>query len=227
MEMPVPETDAPRATVSATRTAYDAIRQMIISGELAPGEKLKVVQLSLRLCTGASPIREALTLLVSDQLVERIDQRGFRAAPISQQNFAEILKLRCALEEMALRESLAAADDAWEKTLRQALGEMLRCKGFDSEVYEQAHKAFHLGLLSCCGSPILLRYCAQLYDLNVRYRNLALITRNSVRRDVNGEHKAIAEAALTRDPDLAVQRLLSHYRQTGVDLDDEPEVLQR
>ncbi|MEV8469075.1 GntR family transcriptional regulator, partial [Fluviibacterium sp. DFM31] len=89
---------APPAAVSATQGAYQAIRQMIITGELAPGEKLKIEHLKDRMNTGASPIREALTLLVSDQLVERLDQRGFRAAPVSQENFGEILKLRCALE---------------------------------------------------------------------------------------------------------------------------------
>jgi len=80
---------------SATQRTYRTIRRMIVTGEVRPGEKLKIEGLRLRLDTGASPIREALSLLTSEHLVERIDQRGFRAAPTSRKNFDEILLLRC------------------------------------------------------------------------------------------------------------------------------------
>jgi len=56
------------------------LRDAIITGEIAPGEKLKVESLKTTLSMGTSPVREALSLLTSDQLVERRDQRGFRAA---------------------------------------------------------------------------------------------------------------------------------------------------
>jgi len=90
---------------SATTLAYQKLRWMILSGDLAPGEKLKISGLREKLGTGASPIREALSLLVSDQLVVRQEQRGFIAAETSRDNFDEILELRCALESKALRKS--------------------------------------------------------------------------------------------------------------------------
>lgn len=210
--------------VSATQSTYQAIRQMIITGDLAPGEKLKIEHLKDRLQTGASPIREALTLLVSDQLVERLDQRGFRAAPVSQDNFSEILKLRCALEDMALRDSIAAADDTWEEALVLAHHRMARVDTGDIATFEERHKTFHVALLANCGSPILLRYCSQLYDLNVRYRYLAGRSQNYGTRDVPREHREILEAAVARNVDLASQRLLSHYQQTGTFLRERPEV---
>jgi len=83
---------------SATQRAYHDIRKLIINGEIAPSEQLKVESLKVLLKTSASPIREALSLLTSDQLVERIDQRGFRSAPVSKTHFQEILMLRCQLE---------------------------------------------------------------------------------------------------------------------------------
>jgi DNA-binding GntR family transcriptional regulator len=211
--------------ISATQTTYQAIRQMIITGELAPGEKLKIERLKERIQTGASPIREALTLLVSDKLVERLDQRGFRAAAVSQENFAEILGLRCALEEMALRQSIAAADDAWEDGLVLAHHRMARVAGDDVAAFEDHHKVFHLALLARCNSPILLGYCSQLYDLNVRYRYLAGRSRNYGARDVPREHREIMDAAVARDADLAAERLLSHYQQTGTFLHEAPDVL--
>ena len=62
---------------SATQKTYQALRGLIVTGAIKPGEKLKIEGLRQRLSTGASPIREALSLLTSDNLVERIDQRGF------------------------------------------------------------------------------------------------------------------------------------------------------
>lgn len=208
---------------SATQAAYQAIRQMIITGELAPGEKLKIEHLKDRIETGASPIREALTLLVADQLVERLDQRGFRASPVSQDNFAEILRLRCALEDMALRESITAADDAWEEAVVLAHHRMARVDTGDVATFEDRHKAFHMALIGNCRSKILLGYCSQLYDLNVRYRYLAGRSQNYGARDVRGEHRDILDAAVARDVDLASQRLLNHYQKTGKFLQDKPD----
>lgn len=102
---------------SATRGAYMTLRDMILTGALPAGQKLKIEQLRGLLNTGASPVREALSLLTSDMLVERIDQRGFRAAPANKANFEEILALRCTLEDLALRQSIAAATPEWEEQL--------------------------------------------------------------------------------------------------------------
>ena len=200
---------------SATHRAYLELREMIVTGKLRPGEKLKIEGLRKLLDTGASPIREALSLLTSDNLVERLDQRGFRAAEVSAENFAEILKLRCNLENMALRESIANATDAWEEGVVLAHHRMQRASGTGPEVFEPLHKAFHMALLSNANSPILLKICSQLYDLNIRYRYLAGNTLNYQKRDVSEEHAKVLDAVVARDPDLASERLLQHYRLTG------------
>ncbi len=200
---------------SATHTAYLAIRRMILVGDIAPGEKLKIDALRQKLDIGASPIREALSLLTSDQLVERLDQRGFRAADASRENFEEILGLRCALEEMALRQSLAHSTEAWEEALVLAHHRMVRAPRDDIETFEERHKAFHMALLANCGSQILMRFCSQLYDLNIRYRYIAARGNSYRSRDVTQEHEAILDAALARDADAAARLLLEHYRKTG------------
>ncbi|PRY26102.1 DNA-binding GntR family transcriptional regulator [Aliiruegeria haliotis] len=192
-----------------------ALRRMIVVGELQPGEKLKIDRLRSVLDTGASPVREALSLLTSDLLVERLDQRGFRAAETSRENFMEILTLRCELEEMALRQSIANADEAWEDALVLAHHKMMREGRENLEAFEERHKAFHMALLANCRSPILMKFCSQLYDLNIRYRYLAGKALDYQKRDVSAEHSSILEAAVDRDSDLASERLLSHYQQTG------------
>ena len=201
--------------VSATQRVFQQLRQKIIVGEIPPGERLKVEELKTILNTGATPIREALSLLTSDQLVERIDQRGFRAAPANEANFDEIFKLRCQLEAMALRTSIESGSPEWEENLLLAHHRLSRVARSESVNFEQHHKTYHMALLSACESPILLRYCSQLYDLNIRYRNLAGKSVNYGVRNVAGEHEEILQATIERDADKACAALLNHYERTG------------
>lgn len=212
MDMPVDETASPQ---SSTQRAYVTLRKQIITGQIAPGERLKIDTLKESLDTGASPVREALSLLTSDQLVDRLDQRGFRVATTSRAQFQEILNLRCNLEELALRDSLIAADAAWEDALVLAHHHMNKADRADVDAFEVLHKRFHMALLAACNSPILLRICGQLYDLNVRYRYLAGRSKSYARRNVEAEHSSILDGAISRDFDATCASLMDHYRKTG------------
>lgn len=206
---------------STTSRVLAELRRRIIIGEFEPGDKLKIEELRVVLGAGASPIREALSLLTSDHLVERFDQRGFRVAKASEAHFQDILRTRCWLEERALRESIAVGDQTWEEALVVAHHRLARKARTQTDnpdaptSWEALHKQFHMALIGAAGSPTLLTFCALLYDQNVRYRYLAARTSNYASRDVTAEHAEIAEATLDRDADLAVERLLSHYRSTS------------
>lgn len=206
---------------SLTSRAYKQLKHDIISGKLQPGSKLKIEKLRQTYDAGTSPIREALSLLTSDHLVERMDQRGFRVAPVSGVEFQELLKTRCWLESVAIKESVLHGSAQWEEAVVLASYRLSRIprslpseKEAANEQWESAHKNFHMTLLSACGSSIMLKFCDQLYDQNIRYRQLS---RRSAypSRDVSEEHKAISDAALTRDGDKASSLLLAHYRRTS------------
>ncbi|KPU83066.1 GntR family transcriptional regulator, partial [Marinosulfonomonas sp. PRT-SC04] len=105
-----------------------------------------------------------------------------------------ILKLRRALEGMALRESIANATDDWEENIVICHHRMVRSPRDNLEEFEARHKSFHMAILAGCDSPILLRYCSQLYDLNIRYRYLAMQVSNYQKRDIAKEHQDIMDA---------------------------------
>lgn len=202
-------------STSNTQKVYQELRRLIIAGDIPPASKLKIEELKLRLSAGASPIREALSLLTSDQLVERLDQRGFRTAAVSRAHFLEILNLRCQLEGIALSASIKHGEIQWRIDLDQAMGTLANTSRQDPSRWEQQHKQFHIALIAACQSPILLRFCSQLYDLNIRYRNLAARATEYDQRNVNAEHQAIVDAALKGDTDNACQLLQDHYSRTG------------
>ncbi len=208
-------------TQSSTQRVYLNLRNDIITGLLPPGERLKVETLKDRYGTGASPLREALSLLTSDQLVERLDQRGFRVAAAGKKQFQEILNLRCTLEDIALRKSIELGGNDWEERLVLMHHHMARTDRAQVDLFETRHKDFHMALLDACDSAILMRFCEQLYDLNVRYRYLAGRAKTYKRRDVAAEHKAIMDAALDRNAGEASRLLMDHYRSTGAFLSEQ------
>jgi DNA-binding GntR family transcriptional regulator len=200
---------------TAINRVYHQLRTMIIKCELSPGEKLKIESLKQRLDIGASPIREALSLLTSDGLVNRLDQRGFIVAPISRSNFDEILMLRCQLDVLALERSIELGAQDWEERIVILHHRLNRADPSDFETWEESHKSYHMGLLSECNSPILLNYCNQLYDQNIRYRFLAEESVDYQNRKVGDEHGEILQATLDRKAPAATLALKKHYQRTG------------
>jgi GntR family transcriptional regulator, carbon starvation induced regulator len=200
---------------SLTSLALHRIRQMVLSGELPPGMRIQIDALRRQLNIGASPVREALSILSSEQIVERQDQRGFRTADISVADFEMLLSTRCVVESLALRESIRDGDAAWESRVREArsaLEAIDRQQEYDA--WEQAHRAFHVALLSACRSTYLRQFCDQLLDLAVRYRNLALD--ESYPAEVSErEHRTLSEAALARDAEQACKLMDEHLRATS------------
>jgi GntR family transcriptional regulator, carbon starvation induced regulator len=197
------------------------LRASLIEGEIRPGAKLRVRALAERYGTGTSPIREALSSLAAEGLVERLDQRGFRAAPVTMEAFEELLLARCWVEEAALRESLLAGDGAWEEALVVAHHRLSRTprrvppdSPRDEPAWDEAHLAFHRALLAACPSPTMLGFCETLRERASRYRSLALTTAYPV-RDVAREHDEIVEAALARNVAEACRLLVHHYTRTA------------
>ena len=213
-----PEEDAGR---SLTIRAYSKLRAQIISGALAPGQRLKVETLRDLLEVGATPIREALSLLTSDGLVERLDKRGFRVSEVSLAEYDDMHRTRCWFEERALRESVVKGDQEWEDRLVLVHHRLRRLpRTFENETgthsnpeWERMHKLFHMSLLSASPSKTLLQFCDQLHDRLNRYRSVAAVGAHAP-RDWKTEHDLIAEAVLDRDADLAVTRLMQHYSRT-------------
>ena len=212
--------------VSISMQAYRRLRHDILFNNLKPDEKLKIENLRYRYALGGTPIREALNLLTSDGLVERFDQRGFRVAGATLEKFKDIYAMRHWLEERALRESIAAASVAWEEAIVLSHHHLSRVDRVRAEPsflptveWEMLHRQFHMDLIANCSSPTLLRFCEQLYDLNIRYRYIAM-PKSYPNRKLEDEHRAIMDAAISRNADKAVALLAEHYQRSAMILEE-------
>jgi GntR family carbon starvation induced transcriptional regulator len=201
-------------------TAYERLRLGILHGDFEPGAKLRTEELRARYNISGSTVREALTRLLGESLVTAEGQRGFRVAPISLDDFTDLTNVRKLLETETLRQSIAHGDDAWEAGVVGAYHRLSRVEeklaedpAAVSDEWEERNREFHQALAAACPSRWLDRLSATMYQQSERYRRIAVSLR-TVPRDVHAEHKAILEATLNRDADLACRLLAEHINRT-------------
>lgn len=212
-----PENGKSSATLATS--VYDRLRHDVLTGLLRPGEKLRTDFLRDRYQIGNSPVREALNRLSADGLVEREDQRGFRVASVSKDDLFELVKTRCWMEEVAIRESISNANTEWEEGLVIAFHRLSRFPRSSNDgsyssdpEWEHLHRAFHIALISGCRSQRLVTFCEELFDKAERYRRLA--ASGVPERNERDEHQAIMDAALNGDTDEVAKLLREHYGRT-------------
>jgi DNA-binding GntR family transcriptional regulator len=212
----------PLTARSLVEAAYEAIRHEILNGTLPPGAKLRFEMLRKRFGFGASTLREALTRLVGEALVTSEEQRGFKVAAISFEDLADLTRTRKFVELEALRESILQGDDAWEGRVVAAFHRLSKIEARLSagpellqDEFEQRNREFHLALISACTSRWLHHLHGILYQQSERYRRISLVNR-VVTRDVHAEHKAVFDAAMSRDVELACRVEGEHIDRTLV-----------
>jgi GntR family transcriptional regulator, carbon starvation induced regulator len=207
-------------SMTLASTAYNRLRDDIIQGRFRPGEKLRIRAICDAYDIGPSPIREALNRLVSDRLIDQADQRGFRVQPITLQSLDELIMARCWANEMALRNSIGSGGLDWEEGVAAALDELERTPRYIDEddvrnpAWETVHEEFHAALIAASGSSWIEDFCTQMFVAAERYRLAARNASHKQRPDLD-EHRAIAEAALARRTEKAVDLLNAHFRLTA------------
>lgn len=207
---------SPASVRVPTRTSglLRRLREDLLNGDLPAGEPLRMTALRERYRVGLTPLREALFQLVAEDLVTFEDQRGFRATEVSWADLQDLTEQRVFLESQAMRLAIAHGDLAWESRVlaahhRLAGTQMLQVGGGLTEEWVLVHREFHRVLVEACGSSRLLRFREFLSDQAERYRRWSV--RQEPGRDVAGEHRTLAEAAVARRSELAVQCLGNHY----------------
>ncbi len=211
--------EGPRRT--AASTFYDRLRDEILMGVIAPGTRLIVDQIRERYGVGISPIREALNRLSREGIVQHEERKGFHVTKLTEQELTEIIETQIWLNETALRKSIERGDAAWEERVVLSFyrmskygRSMSRTNYVVNPERESLHCAFHMALLSACGSRWMLQYCAQLEDLFGRYRRFVM--RSDFLGQSHGQaHRMLMDATLERNTESAVNLLIGHIQNMG------------
>ncbi len=209
--------DRPR---SQSEEAYGLMRASLLSCEIAPGAKILINDVCEQLGFSSGAVREALSRLSAEGLVVAEPQRGFRAAPISAEDLKDLTRTRARIEGFCLAEAIDHGDVAWEGRVLAAHHTLSRTPMLPnaqtrrlSDEWSRAHGDFHAALAEGCCSRWLLRIRSMLYEQSERYRRLS-VPLDEGNRDIAAEHRAICEAAISRDKDLATRLIRDHIEAT-------------
>ena len=196
--------------------AYDKLRRDLISCRLPPGERLNITLLQNELSLSQAAVREALSRLVSDGLVEAERNRGFRAMPVSLEGFRDLVEACMVVELPCIRAAMEEGDIEWELGLVSTYHRAKRTLELvvegreDVERYTTERLAFYEALLGACSNNWLMRAWRMLYAQNMRYRHLYMpLARFELEH--NALHEAIMAAVLKRDVELVLKLSRDNY----------------
>ena len=203
---------------------FDIIHERIIAGKYPPGEWLRQEEISIQLGVSQTPVREALDLLVSSGLAERIPYRGVRVLQLTTDEIIDSYAMRLLLESSAAAaasqnrstEQLAALQRIIEKTeALMTLNEM--------SAQMQLNREFHLAIVAAGGNTLMTKLYEvvshqfpdwMLYEYMFRHPELL---QPSLTKEFQ-EHKAILDAISAKNPEEATFQVMTHIRNLGKEL---------
>ncbi len=189
---------------------FNTLRQAILKGELKPGERLMEIQLATKLGVSRTPVREAIRKLELEGLVLMVPRKGAEVAQITEKSMVDVLEIRRALEELAVRlacermtpeglEELKQAEERFEKVLGNE----------DITVVAGADVEFHDAILRATDNQKLIQLLSQFREQMYRYR-VEYLKREECHPQVIKEHQEIIQTIENRNKDEAAEYICNH-----------------
>ena len=204
---------------------FDVLHEKIIAGKVGPGEWLRQDDIATQLGVSMTPVREALDLLVSVGLAERVPYRGVRVPQPTEDEIAEAYAMRLLLEGAGARAAALKREQVQVKDLKRILSRMKDLLSLDDmSALRQLSRQFHRSVVAIGGNSTLDR----LYEMVMNsfpdwmlyeylFRHTDLLEQSLA--DEYQEHMALVEAIEAGDADLAEGQAIAHIRGLGEDLE--------
>lgn len=189
------------------RLAADILRRAILSGDLAPGEPLTVAALAGRFGLTLMPLREAISRLAAEGLVELDPHRTARVARLDHERMNEEYAVRAIFEAAAAAQATSHLDAAAFAELEDLLRRMDRARDSGRTAdYWALTQRFHERIYAAAPSALLRDEVHRVRVRTLRY--LQVFARDhALMHEAQREHRQIFEALRAGDPD-AVERLV-------------------
>jgi DNA-binding GntR family transcriptional regulator len=199
----------PRATL-ADSTA-DALRERILAGGFAPGERLVEAEIARQLAISRGPVREALAKLREEGLVRDEPRRGWFVSALTSRDIREIYELRSALEARAAKLALARGSAV---ELRDRMAELrAAARAGDRERFAALDFEFHADLTRLSGNSRLHRVFVQQAGVLRTLLRLEITTQYESLGGILAEHEHLLEEILSGDPERAEAACELHLAQ--------------
>jgi DNA-binding GntR family transcriptional regulator len=193
---------------SGAQLVYSQLRERILNLELAPGARLHEAELAAELAVSRTPLREALRMLLAEDLVEQLPTGGMLVRRLDLQDMRELYAVRAALEGLAAREACRRLTEADLEVLERLVEQMRLLVDHPAELTRLGGE-FHARIAAAAGNRRCEQLLRQLHGHMRRYHVLS--SRRGLRRRVALEdHRALFEALRARDPEAAERTVRDH-----------------
>jgi DNA-binding GntR family transcriptional regulator len=189
---------------------YRSLRRAVVMGELAPGSRLREVEVAAALNVSRTPVREAISRLLGDRLIRALPNGGVEVIDANAE-LTEIYHIREALESCAAR---LAAHRITPEQLRKLdeLLEATRSTSFESyEERAQINREFHMAIAAASGSPRLFEMINGLREFFLNPKWLMRYDQKSAQRAFE-EHLEIVAALRSRAAKRAERLVRDHLK---------------
>ncbi len=194
----------------ATDTSFEALRQAIVRGEIAPGARLVEADIGATFAMSRSAVRTALVRLEHEGLVVREPHRGARVRRVSDEEAVEILQARAVLEGLAARQAAERIDEAGAARLRACLARQRELlDAGDLLGASDANADLHATLLELSGHATAQRLIHALNAQTVRYQYRTILIPGRPAASLE-EHGAIVDAVVAGRPEAAEAAMRAH-----------------
>jgi DNA-binding GntR family transcriptional regulator len=195
---------------------YETIKDGILKGVYAPGQRLITKDLATELGVSRMPVREALQRLdAATGLVTLIPRKGAVVNDSSsEKDLVEIYNLRAILEGMSTRLACPNMTEEQINKLESINKEIIHLEGtVNEEYFQELNLGFHSIIWKMADSPRLIGILKLLYDASRGYRYISIKLPGRLDAIVS-EHKAIIDALRKKDALLAEKIIKGHYENT-------------
>lgn len=190
--------------VAKTDMVVALLREMIITGQLSPGQPLRQRELAARFSVSQTPVREAMRRLEAEGLLAGDPHRGFTVVEAQAGRSEENYRIRAALESLAASLAAKKIDSAGIAGLAE-LNEQMRGLAEDDPSYAELNRNFHFAVYEYAGSPLLLTLMRLLW---AALRGGPRVQRSHA--DSARHHDAIIDALRRGDADSAAEVTRHH-----------------
>lgn len=193
----------------------DALRHMIVTGDLKAGERIVEKELSETLGVSRTPIREAIKTLTLDGLVDSPVHHGARVKPLEPREMKELFDVIAVIEALAAEITATTITDRDLKKLETKHNRMKRhFDAADRDAYFQINTDIHETIVDLSGNEIIALTHKRLMLRASRGRYLAILE-GSRWKDAMNEHDILMEALRARDPGAAFNIWRLHLVKSG------------
>jgi DNA-binding GntR family transcriptional regulator len=200
---------------------YSALRENIVTGNVAPGARLRELDLAAQFGTSQTPVREALRRLAQEGLVISYPRRGSYVAKLSVSEIEDVYSLRGELESWAVRRFVARAKASDFEQLRRHLDGMRQAAAANNpRAFVKADVRFHQKICTGSGSELL----TQLWTfVDGRVRGMMLVANALVEPGLSYVaelHEPLLKAIEMRDAETAVALVHDHMHHVWDEIKD-------